>query len=120
MDNETKIILQANRLLGEFIGTLEGIRAWNIPKELDAKLENTLKELRNIQIGPNDFGKDVTPAKTFTPPTLSQKEIKARKRKIDFWCQCILFSPPLEYSYFKVCPCCNKRDNSRQAREYRS
>jgi hypothetical protein len=46
MKLEHKLEIQANRLLGEFIGTLEGICYWEIPEELKKKVE----ELRKIEI----------------------------------------------------------------------
>lgn len=39
-----------NRLLGEFIGTLSGVMAWDIPEELKSKLQSKLDELNKIEI----------------------------------------------------------------------
>ncbi len=38
-----------NRLLGEFIGTLEGILYWDIPTPLKLIIEQKIKELREKQ-----------------------------------------------------------------------
>lgn len=45
MTEEQKLLLKYNRLIGEFQGTLKGILWWDIPEELKAKLELTIKEL---------------------------------------------------------------------------
>lgn len=39
-----------NTLLGEFIGTLEGIICWDIPLELKQKLEKKIAELNKIKL----------------------------------------------------------------------
>jgi hypothetical protein len=39
-----------NRLLGEFIGTLEGILYWDIPTTLKLIIEQKIKELREKQV----------------------------------------------------------------------
>ena len=54
MNSEIKHIIEANRLLGEFIGTLEGICAWEIPDELKSKLQAKIEELQEIKIVPPD------------------------------------------------------------------
>ena len=50
MKTEDKLNIQANRLLGEFIGTLEGICLWEIPEELKLKLQTQLTALRKVKI----------------------------------------------------------------------
>ena len=50
MKTEDKLNIQANRLLGEFIGTLEGVCLWEIPEELKLKLQSQLTALREIKI----------------------------------------------------------------------
>ncbi len=109
MTSEHKITLQANRLLGEFIGTLHGICYWDIPDQLKYKLQEQIKQLQNVKIGPDDYGKDVP------TPVADTKSINSVKRKFDFWCQCIVYFRPKEYSYFKVCPYCDKRDKPRRS-----
>lgn len=44
--------LKANRLLGEFIGTLKGVCAWDIPQELRLKLQTKIEELSEVKIEP--------------------------------------------------------------------
>lgn len=43
-----EIGIDGHRLLGSFIGTLEGICIWNIPEELKLKLQKRIEELREI------------------------------------------------------------------------
>lgn len=50
MKTEDKLNIQANRLLGEFIGTLEGVCLWEIPEELKLKLQTQLTALREVKI----------------------------------------------------------------------
>lgn len=50
MKPEIRLQIQANRLLGEYIGTLEGIMKWNIPQELKDSLKEQLKQLRKMEI----------------------------------------------------------------------
>lgn len=45
-----KHIITPERLLGEYIGTLTGICAWDIPEQLREKLERRAKELQELQI----------------------------------------------------------------------
>lgn len=44
----------------------------------------------------------------------NKKTIARKQRLFDFWCSCIVYHHPHEYSYFKVCSVCNKRDKGRQ------
>ena len=41
-----KMLIGYNSLLGEFIGTLEGVCSWEIPEELKLKLQAHIEELR--------------------------------------------------------------------------
>lgn len=50
MKPEDKLNIQATRLFGEFIGTLEGVCLWEIPEELKLKLQTQLTELRKAKI----------------------------------------------------------------------
>ena len=50
MNTALRLNSQANRLLGEFIGTLEGACYWDIPEELKEKFRNKVEELRKIEI----------------------------------------------------------------------
>jgi len=50
MKTEDKTNIQSSRLLGEFIGTLEGVCLWDIPEELKLKLQSKLTELRGAKI----------------------------------------------------------------------
>lgn len=45
-----KQTITPERLLGEYIGTLTGICAWDIPEQLREKLERKAKELQELQI----------------------------------------------------------------------
>ena len=45
-DSYVKLNNKYNRLLGEFIGYLEGTLFWDIDKELYKRLEGKIKELR--------------------------------------------------------------------------
>jgi len=45
-----KQTITPERLLGEYIGTLKGICAWDIPEQLREKLERRAKELQELQI----------------------------------------------------------------------
>lgn len=42
-----KTEINSAKLLGEFIGTLEGICLWDIPKELEIKLKSHIFNLTN-------------------------------------------------------------------------
>lgn len=50
MQTKIKNSIDANRFLGEFIGTLKGVSLWDIPEELKIKLQNKIEELENIDI----------------------------------------------------------------------
>ena len=50
MKTEDRLRIQANRILGEYTGTLQGILHWEIPEELKIKLEEKIKELKNTKI----------------------------------------------------------------------
>lgn len=52
MKEGLKLEVQANILLGNFIGTLEGIICWDIPKELKVRLKTRIEELKNTKIIP--------------------------------------------------------------------
>lgn len=41
--------IKYNKLLGEYIGTLQGICTWDIPKELKTILEFEIKKLKKLQ-----------------------------------------------------------------------
>ena len=43
--NSAKRASEISRLKGEYIGTLQGISAWNIPKELREKLMGIIEKL---------------------------------------------------------------------------
>lgn len=45
-----KQTITPERLLGEYIGELNGICAWDIPEQLREKLERRVKELEELQI----------------------------------------------------------------------
>lgn len=45
-----KQTITPERLLGEYIGVLNGICAWDIPEQLREKLERRAKELQELQI----------------------------------------------------------------------
>ena len=59
MNDNDRMLILANQILGEFIGTLHGICAWDIPPELREKLREHIKDLQKRTIGPTDYGKDV-------------------------------------------------------------
>lgn len=42
----SKTDISTQRILGEFIGTLEGVTAWDIPEPLKKKLEEKIKALQ--------------------------------------------------------------------------
>lgn len=50
MNEHQKLIISSNRLLGEFIGTLKGVCAWDIPKKLKSNLEEKIKQLEKVKI----------------------------------------------------------------------
>jgi len=50
MTPEQKLLLQAHRLLGEYIGTLEGVLLWDIPEKLKDKLRTRLTELQKVEL----------------------------------------------------------------------
>jgi hypothetical protein len=50
MTKEQQLWIQTHRIIGEFIGTLEGICAWEIPIELKEKLTDKVQELRKTKI----------------------------------------------------------------------
>lgn len=39
--------IKYNRILGEYMGTIQGILAWDLPEELRSKLEKTLTDLKS-------------------------------------------------------------------------
>ena len=45
-----KQTITPERLLGEYIGTLRGICAWDIPEQLREKLERRAKELESLDV----------------------------------------------------------------------
>ncbi len=51
---ELNIIIQSNKIIGEFIGTLSGICLWDIPDTLRSKLQLKIKDLKKITIGQSD------------------------------------------------------------------
>ena len=55
MKKEDRINIQANRILGEFIGTLEGVCLWDIPEILQLKLKTKLTSLRKMKIISSNF-----------------------------------------------------------------
>lgn len=50
MNPEQKISIQANKLLGEYIGMLQGICLWDIPPKLKKKLQAKIEELDKVII----------------------------------------------------------------------
>lgn len=50
MTEADKLNIKYNRLLGEFIGYMEGILDWEISDVLREKLTDKLKELNNIKL----------------------------------------------------------------------
>ena len=50
MKIETKLEITATLLLGEYIGTLEGVCAWDISQELKLKLQTKIEELKKVKI----------------------------------------------------------------------
>ena len=44
---------------------------------------------------------------------LDEKAISRLKRRFDFWCGCMVWHHPKEYSYFKVCSVCDRRQTDR-------
>jgi hypothetical protein len=51
MKREHQLSLQANRLLGEYIGSLNGILSWdNMPSELRENIRKTLFRLNNTKL----------------------------------------------------------------------
>lgn len=50
MTSEDKLKIQIARLEGEFVGTLEGILLWELPKELKLKIKEKIKEVESKRI----------------------------------------------------------------------
>tara|TARA_R110000868_G_scaffold43734_2_gene146771 strand:- start:48 stop:218 length:171 start_codon:yes stop_codon:yes gene_type:complete len=50
MSNEDKLRIFANKLLGEYIGTLQGVCSWDIHPDLEKTLMKKVKELKLIKI----------------------------------------------------------------------
>ncbi len=42
--------IEYNRLLGEFIGTMEGLLHYDIPNEIKVKLKDKIKRLKKIPL----------------------------------------------------------------------
>ena len=47
MTSEDKLRIEFSKLIGDFLGTLEGITHWEIPDKLKIKIEEKIKSLND-------------------------------------------------------------------------
>jgi hypothetical protein len=61
----------------------------------------------------DDYERQLSQAAVSGAVCLNEKAISRAKRRFDFWCGCIVWHRPKEYSYFKVCSVCDRRQTYR-------